>query len=99
MHPREKRGLAAALFAATLVAPAFAADAPPAGALSCTNCHGPKGASPGPMPTIAHMEAAKMAARLREFRNGAEATVMNRIAKGYTDAEIDALAAYYSRLP
>ena len=38
-----------------------------------------------------------LADRLRSFRSGAvEATVMNRIAKGYTDAEIDALAQYFS---
>ena len=66
-------------------------------AASCANCHGPGGASPGSIPSITNLDAAALAERLRDFRSGAiEGTVMNRIAKGYTDAEIDALAQYFS---
>jgi sulfide dehydrogenase cytochrome subunit len=66
-------------------------------ASSCANCHGPDGASPGPIPPINKLDAATLAQRLRDYRSGAaEGTVMNRIAKGYSDAEIDALAQYFS---
>jgi sulfide dehydrogenase cytochrome subunit len=64
-------------------------------ALSCANCHGPGGHSPGQIPSIDAIAAEEMAAAMRAFRSGErEGTIMNRIAKGYTDAEIDALSAY-----
>lgn len=66
-------------------------------AAPCAACHGAGGASPGAIPAIDKLDAAAMAALLRQFRNaGSEATVMNRIARGYTDAEIDALAQHFA---
>ena len=63
--------------------------------MPCWNCHGPGGASPGEVPPLDGMSAAEIAASLRAFRAGEqEGTIMNRIAKGYTDAEIDALSAW-----
>lgn len=78
--------------------PAQAASPTPAVlAASCASCHGPGGASPGAIPSINRLDAATMAARLRSFRSGeTEVTVMNRIAKGYTDAEIEALVQYFA---
>lgn len=62
---------------------------------NCFTCHGPEGRSPGTMPSLTRLSADKIAARLREFRSGAEtSTVMGRHAKAYTDAEIDAVAKY-----
>lgn len=66
-------------------------------AAPCAACHGPGGASPGAIPSIAGLDAAVLAARMREFRTaGPEVTVMNRIARGYTDAEIELLAQYFA---
>ena len=68
-------------------------------AASCASCHGPGGASPGAIPSIDRLDAATMTALLNGFRSGQiEATVMNRIAKGYTDAEMAALVQYYAGL-
>jgi sulfide dehydrogenase cytochrome subunit len=40
-----------------------------------------------------------MLTMLKAFRSGERpSTVMGRLAKGYSDAEIDALAAYFSQL-
>ena len=65
-------------------------------ALSCAACHGPEGRSAGAIPSLWGRDAAFIAESLREFRAGTrEATVMNRIAKGYSDEEILALAAYF----
>ncbi|NDA48759.1 MAG: sulfide dehydrogenase [Alphaproteobacteria bacterium] len=65
---------------------------------SCSTCHGPGGQSPGTMPSLAGLEAKYIMTRLKEFRSGeAPATVMNRIAKGYSDAEIDALGEYFTK--
>ncbi len=68
---------------------------PVALAQSCANCHGPGGKSPGAIPAIANLSADKMATALREFRSGErQGTIMNRIARGYTDPEIEALSQY-----
>jgi len=76
------------------VAPAAAQNASPQLlSLSCAGCHGPGGHSPGPIPSIYGRSPAAIAETMRAFRSDERpATVMNRIAKGYSDAEIDALA-------
>ena len=62
-------------------------------ALSCAGCHGPDGQSPGPIPSLKGQSEAAIAAALRDFRAGRRpSTVMGRIAKGYSDAEIEAVA-------
>jgi len=67
--------------------------APSVLAASCVACHGTGGKSEGAIPTIAGQKAADLQKEMLAFRDGsAKATVMNRIAKGYTDPEIAALA-------
>lgn len=68
-------------------------------AASCTACHGTDGRAQaeGAMPRIAGLEAGYFAEQMRAFREGRRpATVMHQIAKGYSDAQIDALAAYFA---
>ena len=84
-----------------LGAPAVAAGGrdPAAIADACAACHGPDGRSTGAIPSIAGQPAADLAAAMRAFRVGERpATVMTRIAKGFDDAEIEALAAYLGGL-
>jgi len=65
---------------------------------SCSTCHGPNGQSPGAMPSLAGLEPKYIMTRLKEFRSGeVPATLMNRIAKGYSDAEIEALGQYFTK--
>jgi len=62
-------------------------------ALSCAGCHGPDGRSPGTIPSLHGRTAAAIADSLRAFRaDSVPSTVMSRIAKGYSDAEIEGLA-------
>ena len=62
-------------------------------ASSCAACHGPAGRSPGAIPSLNGRAEAAIGEALRAFRDGKRpATVMVRIARGYSDAEIDALA-------
>lgn len=70
-------------------------------AASCAICHGTDGNSPGAIPRIGSRPQAALARQLREFKSGeAEgATVMTRIAKGYSDEQLDALARYFSERP
>lgn len=85
---------AAALSLVALAAPAHAQNASPQLlTVSCSGCHGPAGHSPGAMPSLYGRTSDSIATALRDFRDGKRpSTVMVRFAKGYTDAEIDAVA-------
>lgn len=66
----------------------------------CMNCHGPDGRSPGAIPSIAGMPREAMKAKLEAFKSDnvpAGTTIMNRLSRGYTDAQIDALARYFAQ--
>ena len=78
----------------------WAADAGPAMlANACAPCHGTDGTSPGAIPALSGKSADYIVQRMLEFKAGArEGTVMNRIAKGYTDAEIAAVAQHFAVL-
>jgi cytochrome c553 len=67
-------------------------------AASCAACHGTAGkpVQGSAVPGLAGMPAADLAARMRAFKTGAPATVMHQISKGYSDAQIDQLAAYFA---
>jgi cytochrome c553 len=73
-----------------------AAQGAPSGALSCSGCHGPAGGG-GPVPSLAGQPAQEIVAALMQFRAGERAaTVMDRIAKGFTDDEIRAIAEWFA---
>ena len=66
-------------------------------AANCANCHGTDGRSRGGMPNLAGKDKVFIVERVREFRDGRRpSTVMQELAKGYTDAQIEAAAAYFS---
>jgi len=87
---------------ATTPAPAAAPpSAPPSPAAvvnminNCYSCHGTDGRSPGSIPSLTGKNAQQALLMLKEFKSGQlAATVMTRHAKGYTDAELEALANY-----
>jgi cytochrome c553 len=88
-------GLSPGLAAAADVSPASAANM----ARNCFGCHGPDGRSPGAIPALNGKSAAFIVQSMKDFRSGTRpSTVMGRHAKGYTDAEVDALAKYISSL-
>jgi cytochrome subunit of sulfide dehydrogenase len=64
-------------------------------AANCANCHGTDGRSRGTMPSLTGRDKADIVSYVREFRDGKRpSTVMQQLAKGYTDAQIEAAAAY-----
>ncbi|HMV17733.1 MAG TPA: c-type cytochrome [Zoogloea sp.] len=68
-------------------------------AATCANCHGTDGrAVPGAgNEALAGVDKAKLLQKLQDFRSGAKpATIMHQIAKGYTDAQLDLIAAYFA---
>jgi len=78
--------------------PALAQDRAQQLASACAICHGTDGraATPNVVP-LAGLSRDHIASQMRAFRDGQRpATVMHQIAKGYSDDQIDALAAYFA---
>ena len=74
---------------------AAAADDPP-GVASCSGCHPTNANVDTPAPRLVGQDPAGIVAALQGFRSGQRpATVMDRIAKGFSDDEIKAIAAWY----
>jgi sulfide dehydrogenase cytochrome subunit len=68
-------------------------------AYACAACHGPDGQSQGAIPSLNALSAADTIAALQAFRAGPrKGTVMLRIAKGFDDADITAVATYFATL-
>ena len=66
-------------------------------AANCATCHGTDGKSRGVVPSLAGQEKAYIVQQMKDFRDGKRpSTIMQQLAKGYTDAEIDAAAAYFA---
>lgn len=94
----------AALVAVLLPAQAQDAKALNARALAatCANCHGSEGRAVdnSAIPGLAGMPAAYLVAQMKAFKDGSRpATVMHQLAKGYSDEQIEQLAAYFATLP
>jgi cytochrome subunit of sulfide dehydrogenase len=98
-----RAALVASLLAGAGLSPAVAQDAKAlqqqALAATCANCHGTQGqAVPNAsVPGLAGLPASYVAEQMKAFKAGTRpATVMHQLAKGYSDAQIDAIAAYYA---
>jgi cytochrome c553 len=92
-----RRVVAAAIGFASIAAAVAAAAEPPPGAASCSGCHPTSTRVASPVPRLAGLDRAAMVKAMQDFRSGARAgTVMDRIAKGFTDTEIQAIAAWYT---
>lgn len=87
-----------ALVAAILIAaPASTWASSPPGAAACLGCH-TVAADGSPVPPLGNFKAEQIVTAMQAFRSGARpATVMNRIAKGFSDEEIKAIADWYAR--
>jgi sulfide dehydrogenase cytochrome subunit len=104
MRLTSTRSLAALLMWAGAVAgPAGAQDAKAlqlrALASTCASCHGTQGRAVegAAVPGLAGMPASYIAEQMRAFKAGSRpATVMHQLSKGYNDAQIDAIAAYFA---
>jgi cytochrome subunit of sulfide dehydrogenase len=76
------------------IATAGAAAEPP-GASSCSGCHPPSASAQTKVPPLRGQNPAEIIAAMQAFRSGERAsTVMGRIAKGFSDDEIRAIAAW-----
>jgi cytochrome c553 len=91
------RFLAAAIGSLSIAAAVVASAEPPAGAVACSGCHPASTRITSPVPRLAGRDSAAIVKAMQDFRSGARAgTVMDRIAKGFTDEEIQAIAAWFA---
>ena len=89
----------ALLLAAPLAATAQDANSGRNLAATCAICHGTDGrpVPNAPVIPLAGVPRDFIASQMRAFRDGKQpATVMHQIAKGYSDAQIEALAAWFA---
>ncbi|NJL50918.1 MAG: c-type cytochrome [Blastochloris sp.] len=70
-------------------------------AQACAGCHGQSGEGQKGTPVLAAYNKEAFVRVWDEFRNGQRpaATIMTRIARGYSDEEVATLAAYFSSIP
>ena len=85
-----------------IAASAAVSAAPPTAEMlsnACAGCHGTMGASAGlSMPSLAGQNKVAFVEAMKGFQTGERpATVMGRLAKGYTAAEIDLMAEFFAR--
>ena len=68
-------------------------------AVTCAGCHGTNGNSGGPaMPTIAGMPKELFITLMKEFKSKERpATIMDRIAKGYTDKQMAQMGDFFAK--
>ena len=97
MHAMRSALAVVALFAMPAVASA-ASPEPPPGAASCSGCHAGGAKVDTPVARLVGRNAADIVAQMQAFKTGQKpSTVMDRIAKGFTDAEVEAIAAWYAQ--
>jgi cytochrome c553 len=92
------RFVTVAVLLLAITAHAFAAgpaDAPP-GALSCSGCHATARSVDTTVPRLIGRNPADIVTAMQAFKSGQlPSTVMDRIAKGFSDDEVKAIAAWY----
>jgi len=92
--------LATGALALTLSTTGSASDTASASMLAdtCNGCHGMNGNSVGPAsPSIAQMEKTAFIDVMKAFQSGdTYSTIMGRIARGYTDEEIERMAGHFA---
>lgn len=70
-------------------------------ARTCNACHGVAGVSAGTsMPSIGGLPREYLRRVMKQWKYGERSAItMNRVVKGFSDDEIDALASYFSKQP
>lgn len=66
-------------------------------AAACANCHGTNGVAQAGMLTLAGQPSADLVRKMQDYKTGRQgATIMHQLAKGYSDEQITALAAFFA---
>jgi cytochrome c553 len=68
-------------------------------ASTCATCHGTAGVAQPGMDSLAGLNKDDLYKKMLDFKSGRKpATLMHQLAKGYSDEQLQALAAYYAAL-
>ena len=91
------------LVAGVLGAAAFAAQAEVTQvrvwAAACANCHGTMGKAEQGMESLAGKDKDELLQKMLDFKSGKKpATIMHQLTKGYSDEQLQQLAAYFAAL-
>ena len=99
-----RQAFGALLLAAAATQPAAAGEPSPSLAASCYGCHAPPASGARPAAStngirwLGDRSPAELAARLKLYKAGTlRGTLMNRIARGYSDDELESLAAHFGQ--
>ncbi len=66
-------------------------------AAACANCHGTNGQAQPGMESLAGVNKDDIVKKMLDFKAGRKpATIMHQLAKGYSDDQIQAIAAYFA---
>ena len=66
-------------------------------AAACANCHGTQGVAQSGNESLAGVNKDELLKKMLDFKAGTRsATIMHQIAKGYSDEQLGAMAAYFS---
>ena len=88
------RNLTLAVVLLSAAGPVSAQPVAPPGATACSGCHGAPGGNVA-VPSLSGQSAENIVAAMQAYRSGERAaTVMDRIAKGFSDDETRAIAAW-----
>lgn len=69
-------------------------------AAACANCHGTNGQALPGHESLAGKDKADIAQKMLDFKAGRKpATLMHQISKGYSDEQIQEIAAYFAAQP
>jgi cytochrome subunit of sulfide dehydrogenase len=100
---RARSGLCVVGFLACLSAPSFAQTQQQlyvkSLAATCANCHGTDGkaAEGSSAVSLAGLQQDYIVAQMQAFKSGARsATIMHQLSKGYSDAQVEQIAAYFA---
>lgn len=66
-------------------------------AATCANCHGSNGAARGDAKVLAGMPVPALVGLMAAYKGGAvSGTIMNQIAKGYSEEQVALIAAFFA---
>jgi cytochrome subunit of sulfide dehydrogenase len=66
-------------------------------AAACAGCHGTNGVSQGVTESLAGMGKDDIVRKMQDFKSGTKpATIMQQLAKGYTDQQIEIIAVWFA---
>ncbi len=97
-----KGSVGALVIGALTMSAVVAHAAPPSPAMlsnACGGCHGTYGGSAGlTMPSLANQSKKAIVEAMKKFKSGERpSTVMGRLAKGYSDADFEAMGEFFSK--